>query len=342
MVTANSSISTSENGRGALAEGDRRRYASYLCILTATIIAAHAACIFVGHAILDSIYKREPRIINVRIFPDKQRSHIFNDFLFRKIGHRSDAVVIVGDSQTYGTGKKWPSTFGAELQSALPAARVFNASGIDFSYADNIELINLLRSSGVRPKVLVININLSRLRAAPDANPRRLPASVADPLASIVPLYFLTPWRLRRLIEEQRLAPHGNGFVFTALDNNFLNLTTSEQDPELKRVEHDLLAMLEAAAGAADRVVAFTSPLATDAFAHYRFDRERVSVANRAALSLCESVVRKAGNVDCLDLFEALVMSDFIDILHFSDRGHAKMAEILRKRIEPFVRIRTQ
>lgn len=298
----------------------------YILVVLACIFLAHLGTVILANAVFSREYDRTERLINPRIFPDEQRAGIIWHFIKTRLLSRPGSIVILGDSQTFGTGRPYENSFSAVLRGDLASVPVLNISGIDFSFADNGEVVSMLTHSGAKPAVIVTNINVSRYGAEATVGPRRLPRDVSSESSPLIPLAQMTPWRLRRVVEESNAEPRGNEFQYISLGSQFLVPADADRRAIIDRELTDLLVRL---ADAAPRVIAFTSPIALKSMSRYGFDADQVREIGRHAYSVCSAVAAKRPVLRCVDWVDALDVSDFIDVLHFNDAGHRKMAAVL-------------
>ena len=202
--------------------------------------------------------------------------------------------------------------------------QTFNISFKGAHLADIEKVIDCLEQHHVRAEFIIFDVDFANFRNPDDADSGESDVLPSTRLPSELAIAAATFPSVRSVYDFSRRPPDmaSEQFNYLPLPKDVLPRDPSPAyDAAFRRV-------LTRMKGMSKNVIAYVPPFAVEAFGHYGFDVPAFRYLAAYYVAVCHEL-----GVDCLDLSGALPLSDFVDIIHLNQRGHAYLARRLEREI---------
>ncbi len=260
------------------------------------------------------------RIPRVRSFPDEARILVAQEFLSEK-RKSQPTIVVMGDSQPNGMGMNENTIFSGLLNESHP---VINVAFQDARPMDALILLDEMNAAGIVPECIVYNVNPSHVKVTQDSH---LAIEGVDDMGrrNLIVEIFKNPIIWKKGADKTMKSVTNTTNMERRFSEDYLKIDNPE--PYLKILER----FIRKARERSPNVIVYMTPHAPISMEVNHFSQTELdSFFQEFVQPLC----RRHG-VTCLDPAPEFTNADFIDIVHFSARGHRKMADYL----EPYLHL---
>lgn len=283
------------------------------CIWLSISLSLIVIIIGIGWKSVSAFHNRSHRIINVRNFDRSLRLGIVQHFLDTRLHNHFD-VLTFGDSQPQGYGFTYDKTFTYLLSKLLKSEKTYNMAIQDGRVLDTLTIVDMMKTKGYKTKIAVFCLQAGHPK---EPNFRRL-----EERPSLFPAIFLFFPRsiFVALVKEIRLK-NPKKFKNRRYEDPFKDI---ERD-EYYLILQDLIISLKEIA---DEVILYVAPHPREAVEYLGYNYSHLEKFDKRANDIC-----KKYNVKCLYFSDSFKKDNFIDLVHFNEAGHKKLAGILYDQI---------
>ncbi|WP_145312361.1 SGNH/GDSL hydrolase family protein [Gimesia fumaroli] len=256
------------------------------------------------------------RIYDLRQVPIEYRVSLQEDFIDRT--YENNAVLLLGDSQPYGY-RHVPKRIFSRLLSQKLGKKVFNLAFADKSITDNINTLNYIVSKKMRFDSVIFNVN--------QAHPK-------SPTSQRLDLINETDYKLG-IVQNRKAfeifieyfnpkADYTRGFFQQEISPDYYNMPLKNFSIYLGKVEQ----LISLAKLASNNVIIYETPYAEEDVKRLQLDMSDMEMFTNDIKRICSKhrVVFLKPNISKIEYFD--------DLVHFSKKGHVKMAQILYETIQ--------
>lgn len=270
------------------------------------------------------------RVFDVTDFAPLVRWSLVDAYIANTVAkEKKPLVLVLGDSEPYGLHVEDDRIFSRLLANDFPNYAVFNISFLDGRFADMEQVIDSLRRHNVHAEFVIFNIDITHFGNTGErynGDSGRVLDSAHVPLWLAVTAATLPNARSVWRLKDKQVVIRSESFNYVPLPGNYL------PDDGLPLFEVQFRQLLTRLKPIGTNIVAYMSPFATESFEHYGFDEKAFRRLTARYTDICRDSGVKYG-VKCLDLSAAMTINDFNDIIHLNRRGHARVAQRLRREI---------
>jgi len=268
---------------------------------------------------------RQYRAVDITSFPVLIRQALVNGYIANTVAKETKPLVLVmGDSEPYGSFVEEPLIFSHLLAQHLPNYAVFDISFKGAHFADIEKVIDSLERYDIHPEFIIFDVNFAHFRK---------PGNMLDDDPEVLPQTSIPMWlaiasvtlpNVRSVYQFRNQWPDIRPETF-----NYLPLPRDSipRDPS-PVFEESFKHVLSRLKPVSKNIVAYMAPFAIESFKYYGFD----DIAFQRLAARYNGICQDLGG-DCLDLSSALPIENFIDIIHLNRQGHAFMAQRLEQEI---------
>jgi hypothetical protein len=264
--------------------------------------------------------QRSNLIPRVRSFPDEARILVAQEFLSEK-RKSQPTIVIMGDSQPNGLGMDEKTIFSGILNQSH---HVINVAFQDSRPKDALILLDEMNAAGIVPECIVYNVNPAHVKVTQDSH---LAIEGVDDMGrrNLIVEIFKNPVIWKKGSDKTMRSETPNTNMEHQVPEDYLKIDNPE--PYLELLER----FIGKARERSPNVIVYMTPHAPIAMENNHLSQTEL---DRFFQEFVQPLCRRHG-VTCLDPAPEFTNADFIDIVHFSARGHRKMADYL----EPYLHL---
>ena len=274
--------------------------------------------IFSVYSLYEAMLKRSNRLPNIRSINKEFRLNLISDFIDKKFNPIDRYTIILGDSQFYGFGVTEKQTFPSLLSENFPDKKIINMSIVEGRSTDAILILKLLLDKNIKLEKIIYSVNLSHYQNGTTEGFGRLPKDYSDKNILRHTFKLLNTYWVDFLVHEIVDWEKSHRFVANAR-----RAPTLSSKPR-RNIKY-LNGLLELIKINSESHLFVLPPYSEKALALAGIKRDAFS---REALYFENFVKNKGGNFMNLT-FELDSHEYFIDVIHFSPKGHQKVADFL-------------
>ncbi len=253
---------------------------------------------------------------NPRRFPDDSRMVIIERFLQEKDVTKTK-ILVLGDSQSHGNKYSFDRIFSAYLEQ-ISQLGLLNLSFPDARMIDHMKLIDLLKAKGFHFDFLIYNVNQGHTRTP---NEFHLEEDMKNRIYYVELLK--NPFTYAQVLDiEYMNRVETETLAFVQRPNYFSDL-------ENKAYFELFETFIQKAQTVSNHLIFFVSPHAPSAVESNNYTMQELDIFTEKAFSVCDQLA-----IRCTYPQEIFDDQDFLDIVHFNQKGHQKMAEYLNQQID--------
>lgn len=268
-------------------------------------------------SILKPIYEYNlDRIYDLRQVPIEYRVSLQEDFIDRT--YERNTILILGDSHPYGY-RHLPKRIFSRLLSKKLNQKVINIAFSDKSITDNVNTLNYIVSKNMKFDRVVFNVNQS--------HPKSPTSSRLDLLNKID--YKIGIFQNRKAFEIfieyfNPKADYTGDFYQQKISPDYYDMPLESFSIYLDKVEQ----LISLAKLVSKNVIIYETPYAEEDAKRLQLNMKDMEMFTNEIQKICikHNVVFLKPNISRIEYFD--------DLVHFSKKGHVKMADILYETIK--------
>lgn len=304
-----------------------RPYKRYLMSLLALVCFLQVVLGFIYWELLQPyLHWQRHRVVEVTSFPPSVRRSLIDAYLANTVSRETRPLILVlGDSESYGAFVDERFTFSHLLAQRFPSFGTYNVSIKGAQLTDIDRIIDSLQRYRIRPAFIIFDIDFASFTRSGDADSDASHVLATTRLPMLLTVAGATVPTVRSVYDFGRAQSQeaAGRFSYLPLPRSIFPTNPSDTyDDALVRI----LTRMKAVSA---NVIAYVPPFAVAAFERYGFDETAFRRLAVHYVGMCAS-----RGVRCLDLSEALPLSNFMDIIHLNRQGHVVMASRLERAIK--------
>ena len=281
---------------------------------------------YVGTSFLYSaMLERSNRLPDIRDFEKEDRLNLVNDFIDRKFNFTDKYILVLGDSQSYGYRMLEEQTFSHIIEKSINGRRVVNLSVVDGRAKDAITILKQLQRKNIKLVTIIYNFNARHYRTVAIEGFSRLPEAESNNNIPLRSLKLLKKYWGEFLVHEIIGWKKSEHMI---LDKRFFSgeSEAAELASIPKRNVKYFLELLSLIKKTSNNHLIVLSP-----FSERVMKLQGINIDSIVKLVSYFKNVLKENGMNYKDLTLNLDDDDFLDYVHLSEKGHQRVAGILKE-----------